>query len=267
MVGLLWGEFGHVLLHIDNTHVWAVLLSNTEEFHNMLVVLDITVNQDEKKFTLEFLGGGGVISHNGVGLGGKEQVVLFQITTEDLWGGFVGELVDKSKLLLLDELDKSIGTLTGEVDTALVELLEKSNLSLGNFESGGGVSIKNTEWNIVEGITGGIESGESITRDETNNGNLVVLLEFASSIGASNIDGWWAGFLGYPADNLGLFTSAFVVHWVLAITTFEPFECWVSTDAELLCQITVNSSINLNQKSLGTVLLELLGGFFVLWGK
>ena len=29
-------------------------------------------------------------------------------------------------------------------------LLEKSNLSLGDFESGGGVSVKNTEWNIVE---------------------------------------------------------------------------------------------------------------------
>ena len=29
-------------------------------------------------------------------------------------------------------------------------LLEKSNLSLGDFESGGGVSVENTEWNIVE---------------------------------------------------------------------------------------------------------------------
>ena len=51
-------------------------------------------------------------------------------------------------------------------------LLEKSNLSLGDFESGGGVSVENTEWNIVEWITGGVESGKSITRDETNNGNL-----------------------------------------------------------------------------------------------
>ena len=84
------------------------------------------LNRERKKVYLEFLGGGGVISHDGVEiggrLGGKEQVVLFQITTEDLWGGLVGELVDKGKLLLLDELDKSIGTLTGEVDTALVEL-------------------------------------------------------------------------------------------------------------------------------------------------
>ena len=51
-VGLLWGEFGHVLLHVDDAHVWAVLLGNTEEFHNTLVVLDITVNQNEKEFAL-----------------------------------------------------------------------------------------------------------------------------------------------------------------------------------------------------------------------
>ena len=85
-----------------------------------------------KKSYLEFLGGGGVIGQDGVevsgGLGGKEQVVLFQITAEDLWCGLVGELVDKGKLLLLDELDQGLGSLTGEVDTALIELGENGDL-------------------------------------------------------------------------------------------------------------------------------------------
>ena len=51
-VALLWGEFGHVLLHVDDAHVGAVLLGDAEEFHNTLVVLDVAVDQDEKKFTL-----------------------------------------------------------------------------------------------------------------------------------------------------------------------------------------------------------------------
>ena len=60
-VVLLRGEFGHVLLHVDDAHVGAVLLGDAEEFHNTLVVLDIAVNQNEKELALEFLGGGGVV--------------------------------------------------------------------------------------------------------------------------------------------------------------------------------------------------------------
>ena len=48
--------------------------------------------------------------------------MLFQITTEDLWCGLVGELVDKGQLLLLDELDQGLGSLTVEVDASLIEL-------------------------------------------------------------------------------------------------------------------------------------------------
>ena len=51
-VALLWGELGHVLLHVDDAHVGAVLLGDAEEFHNTLVVLDVAVDQDEKEFTL-----------------------------------------------------------------------------------------------------------------------------------------------------------------------------------------------------------------------
>ena len=51
-VALLWGEFGHVLLYVDDAHVGAVLLGDAEEFHNTLVVLDVAVDQDEEKFTL-----------------------------------------------------------------------------------------------------------------------------------------------------------------------------------------------------------------------
>ena len=75
---------------------------------------------------LEFLGGGGVVGQDGVevggGLGGEEKVVLLEVTTEDLGGGLVGELVDKGELLLLDESGQSIGSLTGEVDATLIEL-------------------------------------------------------------------------------------------------------------------------------------------------
>ena len=78
------------------------------------------------KSYLEFLGGGGVVGQDGVevggGLGGEEEVVLLEVTAEDLGGGLVGELVDKGQLLLLDEGSQSFGTLTGKVDAAFIEL-------------------------------------------------------------------------------------------------------------------------------------------------
>ena len=55
---------------------------------------------------------------------------------------------------------------------ALFYLLEQGNLSLGNFQGGGGLGVKNAEWDVIEGITGGVESGQSIARDETDNGDL-----------------------------------------------------------------------------------------------
>merc|ERR1719454_828328 len=123
-------------------------------FHDALVVLDIAINQDEKQFALELLGGGGVVGHDGVevggGFGGEEEIVLFQVTTEDLWCGLVGELVDKGQLLLLDELDQGLGSLTVEVDASLIELLEQGLGSLSDIQSGGGVGIKNTEGDIIE---------------------------------------------------------------------------------------------------------------------
>ena len=59
---------------------------------------------------------------------------MFQITTEDFWCGFVGELVDKGQLLLLDELDQGLGSLTVEVDASLIELkLSSISYSCNNY--------------------------------------------------------------------------------------------------------------------------------------
>ena len=56
--------------------------------------------------------------------------MLLQVTTEDLGRGLVGELVDEGQLLLLDECDQGIGSLTLEVDTSLVELEKLSYYSI-----------------------------------------------------------------------------------------------------------------------------------------
>ena len=89
-------------------------------------VIMLCWNFVQVKSYLEFLGGGGVVGQDGVevggGLGGEEEVVLLEVTAEDLGGGLVGELVDKGQLLLLDEGSQSFGTLTGKVDAAFIEL-------------------------------------------------------------------------------------------------------------------------------------------------
>ena len=89
-------------------------------------VIMLCWNFVQVKSYLEFLGGGGVVGQDGVevggGLGGEEEVVLLEVTAEDLGGGLVGELVDKGQLLLLDEGSQSFGTLTGKVDASFIEL-------------------------------------------------------------------------------------------------------------------------------------------------
>ena len=52
----------------------------------------------------------------------EKKIVLFQVTTEDLWSGLVREFVDKWKLFSLDESSQSVRSFTVEVDTSIIEL-------------------------------------------------------------------------------------------------------------------------------------------------
>ena len=139
-----WGVFGHIFLHIDNTHGWAVIVGDSEEFHNSFVIFDITVDQDEKEFALEFFGRLGVCSKNGVEIstrfGGKEQVVLFKITTEDFWGSLVGKFVNEGELFCFDESNKGFFISTIEVSSFVIELNS-------SFESKG-LEFKSQQKNI-----------------------------------------------------------------------------------------------------------------------
>ena len=58
----------------------------------------------------------------------------------------------------------------------LFYLFEEGDLSLGDFESGGGIGIENTEGNIVEAVSGGVE-GQGHHRNETDNGDLFSILK------------------------------------------------------------------------------------------
>ena len=57
-------------------------------------------------------------------------------------------------------------------DVDCTYLFEKGNLTFSDFESSSGISIKNTEWDIIEWISSSIESIKFISRNETNDGNL-----------------------------------------------------------------------------------------------
>ena len=121
-----WSVLGHVLLHVDDSHRWAVLVGDTEKFHHSLVVFNVAIDEDEKELALVALGGLGVSGHDlvvvGTGLGGEEEIVLFKVAAEDFWGGFVGEFVDESKLLGLDECDEGLFVGTFEVGAFIIEL-------------------------------------------------------------------------------------------------------------------------------------------------
>lgn len=121
------GQFSSVMPKNSMTRLLSSTSQSTKTKSNLpcFILFDL-VSTKLTTADLEFLGGGGVVGHDGVevggGLGGEEEIVLFQITTEDLWRGLVGELVDKGQLLLLDELDQGLGSLTVEVDASLIEL-------------------------------------------------------------------------------------------------------------------------------------------------
>jgi len=128
----LWRVLGHVLLHVDDSHGWAVLVSDAEEFHDSLVVLNIAVDKDEEKLALELLGGLGEVGDDGVvvgsGLGGEEEVVLLEVTTEDLGGGLVGEFVDEGELLSADEGDEFFLGGSGKVGRLSSKFLRRAIL-------------------------------------------------------------------------------------------------------------------------------------------
>ena len=176
------------------------------------------------KSYLEFLGGGGVVGQDGVevggGLGGEEKVVLLEVTTEDLGGGLVGELVDEGELLGADELDQIFLGGSGEVSALVIELLEESDLAFSNVESLGSISIENTEWNIVEGVTGGVENS-IVSSDETNNSDFVVISELLGGFGSVDWDGWWTGLLDNPGDDLVGFSATFVVDWSSSVRSLN----------------------------------------------
>jgi hypothetical protein len=48
--------------------------------------------------------------------------VLFEISTKDFWGGFVGEFVDESELFGFDESDEGVFVGTFEVGSFVIEL-------------------------------------------------------------------------------------------------------------------------------------------------
>ena len=51
-VVLLRGEFGHVLLHVNDAHSGARFIGDAEKLHHALVVINVAVDQNEKQFAL-----------------------------------------------------------------------------------------------------------------------------------------------------------------------------------------------------------------------
>jgi len=265
-----WGILGHVLLHVDDSHGWAVLISDAEEFHDSLVVLNIAVDKDEEKLALELLGGLGEVGDDGVvvggGLGGEEEVVLLEVTTEDLGGSLVGEFVDEGELLSSDEGDEFFLGSSSEVGALVVEVLEESDLAFSNVEGLGGISIENTKVDIVEGVSGSVENS-IIGSNKTNNNDFVVISEFLGGFGTVDWDAGWARLLGHPRDDLVRLSATFVVNWGRSVRSLEPFESWVSTNTEFLGELTVDGGIDLDKENFGTVAGELLSGLGVFWGE
>lgn len=293
-----WGVLGHVLLHVDDSHGWAVLVGDAEEFHDSLVVLNIAVDKDEEKLALELLGGFGEVGHDGVvvggGLGGEEEVVLLEVATEDLGGGLVGEFVDEGELLSTDKGDELLLGGSGEVGALVIEVLEESDLAFSNVKGLGGVSVEDTEVDIIEGVSGSVENG-IVGSNKTNNNDLVVVSEFLGGFGSVDWDAGWARLLGHPRDDLVSLSATFVVNWgssviALELTVrkysaqyalircsfkpisviknyLEPFESWVSANTEFLGELAVDGGIDLDKENFGTVGGELLSGLFVLWGE
>lgn len=220
----LWRVLGHVLLHVDDSHGWAVLVSDAEEFHDSLVVLNIAVDKDEEKLALELLGGLGEVGDDGVvvgsGLGGEEEVVLLEVTTEDLGGGLVGEFVDEGELLSADEGDEFFLGGSGKVGALVVEVLEEGDLAFSNVEGLGGVSVENTEVDIVEGVSGAVEDG-IISSNKTNNNDFVVISELLGGFSSVDWDAGWARLLGHPRDDLVRLSATFVVNWGRSVRSLE----------------------------------------------
>ena len=95
---IFWLELGHWITHLDKSDGWTLISFESEKFQNTTIIIDISINQDEKSGSLvifcccsefwsdciEFI----------VWFGNEEEKVLSNITTKDFWGSFFIKFID-----------------------------------------------------------------------------------------------------------------------------------------------------------------------------
>merc|ERR1711972_254090 len=90
-----WLVFLHGFAHFDNSDIWAFFFFQTKEFQDSAVIGFVAIDVNVQDFSSVGFGRGGesfqVIVEVRGGFGGEEKDVFFDVTSEDFWGGFVGE--------------------------------------------------------------------------------------------------------------------------------------------------------------------------------
>lgn len=200
-------------------------------------------------------------------LAGKQQIVNLDVTTEDLLGGLLVELVDERQLVGLNELaDVLLSELaTLDVVAALVELLQENDtvgLDLELVEHG--LLGRDAEHNRIDGL-GDVLEGGGLGRvgrlEQTDHDDLVVLLEFLELGSGGERAGSRTGLLLQPGDDLVGRASARVVEWLLVD---EELDGRVAANFETFGETRFSGRVHFAQTDLGTLFLERRGRFVVL---
>ena len=95
---IFWLELGHWVTHLDKSDGWTLVSFEAKKFQNTTIIVDISINQNEKSGSLvifcsssEFWSDGIVLT---VGFGNEEEEMLSNITAKDFWGSFFIKFID-----------------------------------------------------------------------------------------------------------------------------------------------------------------------------
>lgn len=186
-------------------------------------------------------------------LAGEQQIVDLDVTTEDLLGGLLVELADERQLIGLNELlDASLGEFTTlDVVSALVELLQKNDsVGLGLELIEHNLLARDAESNRIDDL-GNVLECNSLGRverlEETNNGDLVVILKLLEIGNSGERDGSGARLLLQPGDDLVGGSSARIVNWGLVN---EELDGRIAADFEAFAEVRVNGGVHFGQTNL-----------------
>eukprot|EP00162_Nutomonas_longa_P013747 comp21691_c0_seq2/m.48213 comp21691_c0_seq2/g.48213 ORF comp21691_c0_seq2/g.48213 comp21691_c0_seq2/m.48213 type:complete len:484 (+) comp21691_c0_seq2:150-1601(+) len=244
-----------VLAHLEHEEHREVLSLEAKVLEHLLLVL---VDGDKDSLALELLSELAVLVLKRLEVSrlivDKVESLVGNLGAEDLLDGLVVEREHKRKRMSIDELGEgSLRESTSEIVALLIKVLEESHaVSLAASSSSHTSISDDSKGEVVVAASSLDERGlcSTVSREETNHSNLIVLLESLNLLSGIQRSSRRTNLLLDPVDD---FRSDSATSILAGNTLLEPLESRVTSDGELLTEFSFLRGIDLCQHDLLTL--------------